>query len=72
MDKASIETAIRWNRESIRDLEGILEEDVPVSIYGYKNRSQVKKEIDLYENKVKELKEQLKELEFFGEEDSHA
>jgi hypothetical protein len=61
MDKVTIETAIRWHRESIRDLEAILEEDVPFSIYGYRDEAQVKAEIALYESKVTELKEKLKD-----------
>lgn len=61
MDKISIETAIRWHQESIRDLDAILEEDVPLSIYGYKSEKEVRDEITTYQNKVLELKEQLKE-----------
>ena len=61
MNKVNIETAIRWHGESIRDLEAMLEEDVPLSIYGYKDEAQVKAEIALYESKIRELKEQLKD-----------
>lgn len=59
MDKISIETAIRWHRESIQDLAAILEEDVPLSIYGYKDEAQVKAEITSYEEKIVELKGRL-------------